>query len=122
MDRRFGSPGSGPSGGAGIVPFGGSRVPQLQDAFGRVVQIGDEVIAPGMEIRAPRFIVVDVRPALDPKAPAGAVRVVLQHTLSAMTPGDQPVAEFIRVREKAEFTPLVGPDGEAALPPSGVTP
>ena len=76
------------------------NVPRARDAYGRVLELGDEVIVP--KLMAPRFRVQEIVPELAPGAPPNLVRITLGALIVLHAPADQPVGEFLRVRTAAE--------------------
>lgn len=72
----------------------------IQDAYGRVLEPGDEVIF--HQAVAPRARLVSVTPVLDPKAPPGFVQVVLRSDWRVVFQAGQPVAEMLKVQSVQE--------------------
>jgi hypothetical protein len=80
---------------------GGNQAPiVVRDAYKRVLSPGDIVIL--IDGMVPQFVVVDIVPAVEPHAPPGLVKVVLQAALTIGTLRNNAMSNMVRVRTAAE--------------------
>lgn len=88
-------------------PGGQAPPAQLRDALGRVIEIGDEVLAvmPSCMLR-----VASVKPVLHPGAPPNLMELVMVMKLSVMVPRDTAMPNVYFLRHQAEI-------GDQAIPP-----
>ena len=104
--------------------FGGptGAAPQVRDAVGRVLEVGDEVLVvmPSCLMR-----VASMKPILHPGAPPNLMELVLVTRLAMAAPRDTGVENLYRLRHQAEIgdgaIPQV-PDGPEAESPDGEPP
>lgn len=75
----------------------------VQDARGRALQDGDEILL-AMKT-PPYFRVMGVVPVLDPRAPAGTMLVHVGTMMTFTVRADRPTPELIRVQTAAEAGP-----------------
>lgn len=82
---------------------------RIRDAVGRVLEVGDEVLAitNKMILR-----VAEIKPLLDPSAPAGVMVMTLVTRIQMACPRDQAVEDFYRLRHQSEI-------GDQAILPAG---
>ncbi len=103
-----------------INPFArGNRIGALPvkvaDAFGRELQVGDEVIA--HKLQAPTFAIQEITPVLELGAPPNTVRVVFTCAMVVQTQALAALPGVIRVRTAAERgQPEVADDTAPAMP------
>lgn len=72
----------------------------IRDAMGRPLNIGDRLIVTNGE--PPVYSVVDIKPLLHPKAPKGALTLVLQNTFQLHVKDGSVLPDFLRVQTAAE--------------------
>lgn len=103
-----------------FTPAGGGAAPaQIRDALGRVLSLGDEVLAmtPACLMR-----IASVRPILHPGAPPNLVEVVLVTRMQMAVPRDQGVENLYLLRHQAEIGDGMIPTGPEAESPDGEPP
>lgn len=74
--------------------------PIIRDAMGRPLNVGDRLVVTNGE--PPVYAIVDIRPWVHPKAPKGAVTVVLQNTFTFNSRDGSVLPDFLRVQTAAE--------------------
>lgn len=72
----------------------------VRDALGRPLNIGDRLVVTNGE--PPVYAIVDIKPMVHPKAPKGAVVVVLQNTFTLPVKDGSVLPDFLRVQTAAE--------------------
>ncbi len=84
----------------------GQRPARVRDASGKVLEVGDEVlcITPKQLLR-----VAEIKPLMDPGAPAGVMVLVLVCKLQIAVPRDQAIEDVYVLRHQAEI-------GDGAIP------
>jgi hypothetical protein len=75
-------------------------LPRTRDAYGRVLEPGDEIIVP--KLSPVRFLVRDVAPEMRMGFPPNLVRIALVATVEFHAPADTAVVDLIRIRTAAE--------------------
>ena len=97
------------------------RSSRVRDAMGRILSVGDQVamIHPGMIL----FTVGEITPSLDPRAPAGMIRLTLAAPMQLVGKADQPIQGIVRVVSIAEMSAAGHPVGLGEDPtPNGAKP
>lgn len=78
----------------------------IKDRFGRILQIGDVLLLDGKGSIPWR--IADLKPDLDPRAPAGQQVIVLVTDIITRIPPGVQVQDFIKIQDASELPPLPG--------------
>lgn len=77
----------------------------IRDGRGRVLQVGDEIIVSNAATIG--LIVQAIEPILDPRFPAGHVRVTVSTVQDLVLPAGQVVPNLLRIRTREELQQIV---------------